>query len=561
MTIVVESLPDEPLFHHILDAFRANPRFLLFYDWIKGTEASCLQLLTDILCMRRRIVQTLPVSMFDSRNIIIPQRPFILVLAPGNYEFVVAAFGVLCCGAAFSPISSNLSPEEAIYILELTNASCILFAPEFEEQASTIQQHAASKENGSRPLITIPIASYNELPTPRAHVKIDKNKSIDPQSPGVLVFTSGTTGPPKGIVRPRSIWYTLPESFPSGGIALCFRPAVRGATAMPLLWRAVNGVRTEIIGDEMCQIWERLRTGDVTHLNMVPSSWRNFIRYFNEQIEVLPANKRNEFLKGARSLQKPVITGDFLEPKTMELCRDLLGRHLINIYGSTEMGAVISTTEDQGSIIERCIGKPREGVQVRLSEGDHGDILIKSPMMFTSYLGNEVATRAAFDGEGYYRTGDVGRRVGDQYVLEGRSATDVIRCYGLWVPLQEVEARLAELPYISEAYVVPVEFNCIQQIAALVRLTNVKVPPSLLNIRGDLQDKLQKYKLPTLLRILRNGERILQSASGKVMRKEIVESHFQTSIEGELPREVDFCDAKAKATSGRRKAWDWAGMV
>ncbi|KAJ6143894.1 hypothetical protein N7471_003347 [Penicillium samsonianum] len=561
MTLIVESLPDEPLFHHMLGAFTANPDYLLFNDRIKGTEASCMQLLTDMLYMRRQIVQTLPTSMFDSRNMIIPQRPFILVLAPGNYDFVVASLGALCCGAAFSPMSSNLSPEEAVYIVELSNASCLLFASEFQHLALAIQQRAAIQKHGGRPLITIQIDAYNKSPTPSPQIKIDPEMSMDPQSAGVLVFTSGTTGPPKGIIRPRSIFYAVPRSFPSGGVALCFRPVVWGGIALPLIWRSINGTRNEIIRDNMCEVWERLRTGDVTDLKISPPKWRSFMQYFNEHIDVLPAEQRKQYVDGARALKKPVVTGDFLGPKIMEFFRELLGRPLINIYGATEMGVVIATTDDCNSNLERCIGKPRDQVQVKLSEGDHGDILIKGPMMFTRYLGNEAATRAAFDEEGYFRTGDIGHRVGDQYILEGRSSTDVIRCRGLLIPIQEVEARLAELPYISEVYVVPVEFDYTRKIAALVRLTTLKHRPNLSKIRGDLQDRLQKYKHPSLLRILQNGEQILPSAAGKVMRKAIAEKYFYVSEEGTLPSEVESWNGNSKDIDGPRKAWDGAGLA
>lgn len=78
---------------------------------------------------------------------------------------------------------------------------------------------------------------------------------------------------------------------------------------------------------------------------------------------------------------------------------------------------------------------------IKLSEGDHGEILFKSPFMFTqyvrpnllaritiqylhSYLDNEAATKAAFDEDGFFKTGDLAHRVGDEYVFDGRAATD-----------------------------------------------------------------------------------------------------------------------------------------
>lgn len=109
MAPIIERLPNEPLFRHVLEAFTANPDHVLLRDQGNGIEANCAQLLVDMLYMRRQIIQALPVSMFDSRQIIIPERPFIVVLAPGNYDYIVAAFGTLCCGAAIAPICKRIS--------------------------------------------------------------------------------------------------------------------------------------------------------------------------------------------------------------------------------------------------------------------------------------------------------------------------------------------------------------------------------------------------------------------------------------------------------------------
>lgn len=76
------------------------------------------------------------------------------------------------------------------------------------------------------------------------------------------------------------------------------------------------------------------------------------MQYFNEHIDVLPAEQRKQYVDGARALKKPVVTGDFLGPKIMEFFRELLGRPLINIYGATEMGVVIATTDDCNSNLE-----------------------------------------------------------------------------------------------------------------------------------------------------------------------------------------------------------------
>lgn len=115
MAAIVENLPNDPLFRDLLENFTANPDHVLFRDQSNGVNATCSQLLADMLHMRQKIIQALPASMFDSQGRVVPERPFMLVLAPANYYYPVAAFGALCCGAAFAPICKNIptSPDTA----------------------------------------------------------------------------------------------------------------------------------------------------------------------------------------------------------------------------------------------------------------------------------------------------------------------------------------------------------------------------------------------------------------------------------------------------------------
>lgn len=91
----------------------------------------------------------------------------------------------------------------------------------------------------------------------------------------------------------------------------------------------------------------------------------------------------------------------------------------------------------QVNLMQRSIGLPLHGVMVKLSEGGTGEIRIKSPLIFSAYLGDEEATRAAFDEEGYYKTGDLGHFDGNKYII---------------IPSHTLQSYTLHTPYILLQY-------------------------------------------------------------------------------------------------------------
>ncbi|KAF7719262.1 AMP-binding domain-containing protein [Penicillium ucsense] len=538
MAPFIRKLPNEPLFRHLLNALRNTPSNVLLRDYTTGLTATCSQFLMDMLHMREQIIKQLPPSMLDSEGRIASTRPYIRILAPRHYDFLVAAFAILSCGGAWASLATTLSKDEASYIVGLSNAACLLFSPESHLQALKIQQHHAKKKTDHELESIIPITRHGIKACLVPEIQIEPSMSMDPRGPGALLFSSGSTGSPKGIVRPRSMFYANPDISQIGQVMLALGPPI-----------------SEVIEDSAHSIWERLLGKDVNHFTSHPHRYAELMMYFKEHIKPLPSEQRERYIKGAQRVQSMNFTGDFTWPTVMIFWREMLGRPLVNEYGSSEMGSIMTTTDESDPSAERCIGKPWSGVHIKLSEGDHGDILVKSPMMFTHYLGNEAATLAAFDEDGFFRTGDVGYRVGDQYVLEGRASTDVFRHESYWVDLKEIEARVNALPYISEAYVVAADFSCLRQIAVLARLTIPNPAVDLSRLRVDLQGKLHEHNLPTLLRIFQDHEKVPELANGKLNRKSIAQRFFPLSVDGPLPSNIEFWDEKVPNVNGQSRTW------
>lgn len=119
-----------------------------------------------------------------------------------------------------------------------------------------------------------------------------------------------------------------------------------------------------------------------------------------------------------------------------------------------------------------------------------------------------------------------------------------------------------ELPFISEACIVSIaDRDASTRVAALVRFHQDFPCGNLTTIREHLSDKLLLYKLPTALRVLRNGEEIPLTVSGKVIRRQVVEKYFPLTEYCQLPANVELWNVLGEQkNNGSQKAWDWAGL-
>ncbi|KAH7354969.1 hypothetical protein BKA65DRAFT_581645 [Rhexocercosporidium sp. MPI-PUGE-AT-0058] len=196
-------------------------------------------------------------------------------------------------------------------------------------------------------------------------------------------------------------------------------------------------------------------------------------------------------------------------------------------YGATEFAAVFMVELDPKGTPDGSVGKHLPGINVKLSEGDEGEVLVRSSQMFSKYLYDDAATVAVYDEEGFFRTGDIARRNGDYYWIMGRASLDIIKSGGYKISALDIERELLSLPYISEAMVVGVadlEFG--QRVAALVTLRDdqstfplgsERRKLTIDGLRKELRSKLAGYKMPTVLRIF-VGE-LTKGQSGKVQKK------------------------------------------
>ncbi|OQD90728.1 hypothetical protein PENANT_c001G00242 [Penicillium antarcticum] len=553
------SLPNDALFKQLLHNAQVNPNILI-HDPAHNKDATTAQFLRDVVAFKEEVLSQLPQNLLNSQGRLQTPGVYIAILASLSYDFIVGLYAVVALGAAAVPLSTKVLPEEGDWLVKKCNAICLLAQQEHISLASQIQS-----QQPTDPLI--PVISIQHPPNPSfALPQIDPTLTFPSTQPGLLLFTSGTTGPPKGAILPRQLFF--PHVDPD-----CT------ADDTAIVYRAVNGLpgvlnlsdlvyvcaRIELFpgGIQPAPIWERLRCGGVTVLAGATRFWQVLMTHYEERLRALPENERILYDEGVRNLRVVWFGGGMPLPAAKRFWLRLRGEKEWTVkYGASELGreAMVFRFSSESAALKPIIGRPLAGTEVRLTEGQHGELLIKSPTVMIGYIDDEERTHAAFDADGFYRTGDlVHQDAQGMFVFDGRASADFVRFNGLRVSVYEVESQLCDLPYILEAYVLSIPDNRYgHRVGALVLLAARETSLTLGKLRKDLATVLAMYKLPTALRVVDSDEELPRSPEGKLSRNTAMQRFFPREARG-LSGKVEVWDIELEEMVTRR-VWDWGGI-
>jgi long-chain acyl-CoA synthetase len=434
--------------------------------------------------------------------------------------FIEASIGIGMLGAIPVPVNWHWQGAELAYLLDDSDSKVILADNSLISTAEAVA--------GNRALIEV--TQESERPTGRHPVYEDwlalqsKCPEAPRQAPMAMVYTSGTTGRPKGIVRAPS---TPAQAQAVAGLLLetfGLAPGMRTLVAAPMYHAAPNahalvaaaaGIDLTVMASfDAEELLRLIGEHQIDHFQAVPTM---FVRLLH-----LPDEVREKY--DVSSLKSVVHAAAPCPPEVKRRIIDWFGPIVREYYGGTETGPCVACDSADWLAHPGTVGRPIRDAHVRiysengdlLPEGESGRIHLRPPSFLPNftYHGNPDK-RAAMEKDGYLDIGDVGYLDHDGFLYLNDRSTDMIISGGVNIYPAEIEACLLELNGIRDVAVFGVpdeEFG--EAIAAHVEATGLTED----EVRQHVRKNMAHYKTP---RIVVFDNDLPREDTGKLMKRKI----------------------------------------
>ena len=442
----------------------------------------------------------------------------ILLQMPNWAEAAVAFWAALYLGAVVVPVVHFYGAKEIDYILRAVEPDVVVTPDHFRgiDYLSTYEQLIAGHPQARWVVAAEPGAARTLPPnaTPIEHLydadPVDEAASVDPDSPAIVAFTSGTTSDPKGVVHTHHTIGAELGQMSSGALGGDIPAILTGAPVGHFIGMLSAFLRPlmQESGVDLIDVWD---PGTVLRLMldeglMFAGGATYFLTSLIDHPDFTPEHLRYMPMCGLGGSAVPLAIAE----RASEL-----GILVFRSYGATEHPSVTrSAPTDAEDKRLRTDGRAIDGVELRLD--DEGQIWTRGPDLFMGYTDPDL-TASVLDADGWYATGDVGVLDDEGYLTITDRVSDVIIRGGENISAQEVEELLLRMDGVGEVAVVAAPDNRLGEHAAAIMTVRPGVAaPSLDDVRTHLQSSgLARQKWPESLYVVGDLPR---TASGKVQK-------------------------------------------
>lgn len=436
----------------------------------------------------------------------------VAVSVPNLPQMPIIYYGILWAGGVVVPMNPLYKSREVGFVLTDSDAKAVFAWEGVAEEAAKGASDAGAE------FVAVSPTGFTGLLMQHEPVALTAR---DDQDTAVILYTSGTTGTPKGAelthanmtknaeisvglvaMTPADVVFGGLPLFHSFGQTVGMNASIAAGAALTLLPRF-----------EPAKALEVLQRDRVTILEGVPTMYVALVQY--------PG--KSDF--DTSSLRMCVSGGASLPVEVLRGFEQAYGAFILEGYGLSETSPVASFNHADRVRKPGSIGQPVEGVQFRLvdeewndvPEGDVGEIAIKGHNVMKGYLGQPEATAKVMN-DGWFRTGDLARRDSDGYYFIVDRVKDMIIRGGFNVYPREIEEVLYEHPDVGTVAVVGVPDPSLgEEIAAAITLKPGATATED-KLRDFVKDRLAAYKYPRVIWIT---EELPIGPTGKILKREI----------------------------------------
>ena len=451
----------------------------------------------------------------------------IAVWAPNSFHWPIAALGVQYAGAVLIPLNTRYTVSEASDIVDRADAQVVVVSGAFAG-INRLSEVLGSSIPDGRTIVSIPldddaaadgVVTWDALLTSATDELLaqarDRADAVREDDLSDILFTSGTTGAPKGVmaehrqtVHGSHAWGAngrLSESdrylmvnpyFHTFGYKAGILPCLLFGTAMVPLAVYSPAVSMEVVAKER-----------ITVFPGAPTIFQT----------ILDDPKRDEHDLASLRL---IVTGATIVPVVLiERLQSELGvETVVTAYGQTETSGFITTCrpDDDAVTVATTCGRAFDGMEVKLSE--QGEVLTRGLMVMRGYLDNPRATAETIDADGWLHTGDIGTLDERGNLTITDRLKDMYICGGFNVYPAEVEQLLSRFPGITEAAVIGIPDERLGEVgkAFVTAKPDVTVDPA--EVIAFAKEHLANFKVPRVVEVI---DALPRNASGKILKREM----------------------------------------